>query len=61
MAWSPFRRSNAGISWVEHPGDYANRISTAPATAPPRARLMNGHRRPDADLLYGGGYTCRLC
>jgi hypothetical protein len=27
-------RSNAGITWVEHPGDYANRISTAPASAP---------------------------
>src|ERR1019366_8849209 len=34
MAWSPFRRSPAGISWVEHPGDYANRISTTLATAP---------------------------
>ena len=34
MAWSPFRRSNAGISWGEHPGDYANRISTTPATGP---------------------------
>src|SRR5580704_18788900 len=35
MAWSPFRRSNAGISWGEHPGDYANRISTTSATGPP--------------------------
>src|ERR1700730_6130908 len=34
MAWSPFRRSNAGISWGEHPGDYANRISTTSATGP---------------------------
>jgi hypothetical protein len=34
MAWSPFRRSNAGISWVEHPGEYANRISTTPAPGP---------------------------
>jgi len=34
MAWSPFRRSNAGISWGEHPGDYANRISPTPATGP---------------------------
>jgi hypothetical protein len=23
MAWSPVRRANAGISRVEHPGDYA--------------------------------------
>jgi hypothetical protein len=35
MAWSPFQRSNAGIIWVEHPGDYANPIPTTPATAPP--------------------------
>src|ERR1700730_6411840 len=34
MAWSPFQRSNAGIIWVEHPGDYANPIPTTPATAP---------------------------
>jgi hypothetical protein len=34
MAWSPFRRFNAGISWGEHPGDYGNRISTTSATAP---------------------------
>src|SRR5580700_5022571 len=40
MAWSPFRRSNAGISWGEHPGDYANRISTTPATGPPNAQKM---------------------
>jgi dipeptidyl aminopeptidase/acylaminoacyl peptidase len=23
MAWSPFQRANAGIIWVEQPGDYA--------------------------------------
>jgi hypothetical protein len=40
MAWSPFRRSNAGISWGEHPGDYANRISTTSATAP---ALIDGY------------------
>src|ERR1019366_7722613 len=34
MAWSPFRPSPAVIGWVEHPGDYANRISTTLATAP---------------------------
>ena len=26
-----FQRSNAGISWVRHPGDYANPIPTTPA------------------------------
>jgi hypothetical protein len=34
MAWSPFRRANAGIIWVAIPGDYANQISTTSATAP---------------------------
>jgi len=34
MAWSPVQRSNAGIIWVEQPGDYANQIPTTPATAP---------------------------
>jgi cytochrome c peroxidase len=29
-----FQRSNAGISRVQHPGDYANPIPTTPATAP---------------------------
>jgi transposase len=33
MAWSPFRRANAGIIWVWIPGDYANQISTTSATA----------------------------
>src|SRR5580692_459358 len=41
MAWSPFRRSNAGISWGEHPGDYANRISTTSATAPGLLRFVD--------------------
>src|SRR3954451_19675457 len=30
MAWSPLRRSNAGISRVEHPGDYATLNSNHP-------------------------------
>jgi len=34
MAWSPFQRSNAGIVWVEQPGDYANPIPTTSATGP---------------------------
>src|ERR1700733_8028967 len=34
MAWSPFQRANAGIIWVEQPGDYANPIPTAAATGP---------------------------
>ena len=32
MAWSPFQRANAGIIWVEQPGDYANPIPTTSAT-----------------------------
>jgi hypothetical protein len=32
MAWSPVQRSNAGIIWVQQPGDYANQISTTLAT-----------------------------
>jgi hypothetical protein len=34
MAWSPFQRANAGIIWVEQPGDYANPIPTTAATGP---------------------------
>src|SRR5215207_2818778 len=34
MAWSPVRRSNAGISRVANPGDYATLIPTTSATAP---------------------------
>ena len=34
MAWSPFQRANAGIIWVERPGDYANPIPTTSATGP---------------------------
>ena len=34
MAWSPFQRANAGIIWVEQPGDYANPIPTTSATGP---------------------------
>ena len=31
---SPFQRANAGIIWVEQPGDYANPIPTTAATGP---------------------------
>ena len=34
MAWSPFQRANAGIIWVQQPGDYANPIPTTSATGP---------------------------
>src|ERR1700758_4373209 len=34
MAWSPFQRANAGIIWVEQPGDYAGPIPTTSATGP---------------------------
>src|SRR5208282_1204328 len=36
MAWSPVRRSNAGIRWVETPGDYAtlNSNHSRDATSP---------------------------
>src|ERR1700757_2560839 len=37
MAWSPFQRANAGIIWVEQPGDYANPIPTTSATGPAEA------------------------
>jgi hypothetical protein len=32
MAWSPPGCVNAGISWLEQPGDYANPIPTTFAT-----------------------------
>ncbi|MFZ3182248.1 MAG: hypothetical protein WBO09_18725 [Methylocystis silviterrae] len=34
MAWSPIQRSNAGIIWVQQPGDYANQFPTTSATGP---------------------------
>lgn len=43
MAWSPFQRANAGIIWVEQPGDYANPIPTTPATGPEaELKQLNG-------------------
>jgi hypothetical protein len=48
MAWSPFRRANAGIIWVAIPGDYANQIPTTSATAPAHAL---GASRRHGDLL----------
>src|SRR5208282_4924996 len=45
MAWSPFQRANAGIIWVEQPGDYANPIPTTSATGPAfDRRLQRGNR-----------------
>ena len=45
MAWSPFQRANAGIIWVEQPGDYANPIPTTSATGPvgEQRRDFQGH------------------
>ena len=34
MAWSPVQRSNAGIIWVEQPGDYANQFQPLPRRDP---------------------------
>src|SRR5580704_1138381 len=56
MAWSPFRRSNAGISWGEHPGDYANRISTTSATGP-----LGGCHTCGAVCLHGSGQSALDC
>jgi hypothetical protein len=39
VAWSPLQRANAGIIWVEQPGDYANPIPTTSATGPFRLIL----------------------
>src|ERR1700730_4032320 len=62
MAWSPFQRSNAGIIWVEHPGDYANPIPTTPATAPHFvfARTFGRHSAGDRMLDSGGATLGRL-
>jgi hypothetical protein len=45
MAWSPLRRSNAGISRVEHPGDYAT---------PNPNHLRDGTDDQPADVLTNG-------
>jgi hypothetical protein len=45
MAWSPFQRSNAGISWVEQPGDYAN--------------LNSNHFRDGTHGDMGEVFSCR--
>jgi hypothetical protein len=47
MAWSPFQRANAGIIWVEQPGDYANPIPTTAATGPP-GPSRNHYWRPSS-------------
>ncbi len=45
MAWSPFQRANAGIIWVEQPGDYAYPIPTTSATGPHALRVSASSRR----------------
>src|ERR1700730_12235874 len=51
MAWSPFQRSNAGITWVQHPGDYANQIPTTPATAPKQLDAFSLANREEANYV----------
>src|SRR5208282_1214644 len=49
MAWSPVRRSNAGIRWVETPGDYATLNSNHSRDATP---AFPGEDSP-ANTTYG--------
>src|SRR5215210_7638007 len=44
MAWSPVRRSNAGISRVEHPGDYATPNSNHLRDGTHSQRMRDNHR-----------------
>jgi hypothetical protein len=45
---------HAGISWGEHPGDYANRISTTSATAPIRKKRASlGQDGVSSDVWEG--------
>jgi hypothetical protein len=53
MAWSPFQRANAGIIWVEQPGDYANPIPTAAATGPPGPAEVSSRRNALAHISLG--------
>ena len=55
MAWSPFQRTNAGIIWVEQPGDYANQIPTTPATAPITVARRDHPDGKRYDLVCGQG------
>ena len=56
MAWSPFQRANAGIIWVEQPGDYANPIPTTSATEPDLVRahtvVLVGYEADDPPMRY---------
>src|SRR5208282_2199306 len=62
MAWSPVRRSNAGIRWVETPGDYATQIPTTPATPPIKKDRFAGSlsKTPSGVLIGRGGALLRL-
>jgi hypothetical protein len=53
MAWSPFQRANAGIIWVEQPGDYANPIPTTAATGPSMLPLASQRSLP---VVKGNGF-----
>src|SRR4051812_26032109 len=69
MAWSPLRRSNAGISRVEHPGDYATLNSNHPRdgtvvsdfTCPPGSPRANVYFEAGFGLALGKPvvWTCR--
>src|SRR5271163_371651 len=54
MAWSPFQRANAGIIWIEQPGDYANPIPTTAAMGPPErlAELLSGYLEAMTEVVF---------
>jgi hypothetical protein len=60
MAWSPFQRANAGIIWVEQPGDYANPIPTTSATGPPCAKPLDSEPQSFEELKDLVGIQFRI-
>ena len=61
MAWSPFQRANAGIIWVEQPGDYANPIPTTAATGPLDIQMeLTNHVAERAPTLILSAFACAL-